>query len=48
MCHRAAIIKVFCKNTKNLWKNLAVSEKLRTFAPAFDKNVSAKLFRIGI
>ncbi len=37
MCHEAVIIKVFCKNTKNLQKNLAVSEKLRTFAPAFDK-----------
>lgn len=41
MRHRTAIIKVFCKNAKKTQKNLAVSEKLRTFAAAFDK-VSAK------
>ena len=33
---------------KKLAKNLVVSQKVCTFAPAFDKRVGAKLLRIGI
>ena len=33
---------------KKLAKNLVVSQKVCTFAPAFDKRVDAKLLRIGI
>jgi hypothetical protein len=41
--------KINAGKRKNFRKNLAVSEKLCTFAPAFDENVSAKLKkRIGI
>ena len=48
MYYGGGIIKDFCKNTKNLRKNLAISENLRTFAPAFDEtSVLSKQIRSG-